>query len=129
MWSTQFVPVPSEASRVRSEASFRLEALQLPGPVRDDLLLMLSELVTNAVRYGRDPLCVRMVASDECIRVEVDDGNHRTPVMLHPDIPGPGGMGLRIVDRLADSWGTRPNECGKSVWFELSIASDPTVES
>ena len=85
-------------------------------------VLLTSELVTNAVVHGRDPVLLLLVVDDDRLRVEVTDGEPRMP-------DGPGkpaeraesGRGLLILDRLADRWGShpRPTPPGKVVWFEV----------
>jgi anti-sigma regulatory factor (Ser/Thr protein kinase) len=100
------------------EARRQAHDLAPPGRV-DDATLLVSELVTNAVKYG----------PEEQIRLIVDDDGERTRFTVHdagrgplPEIrdegdPAPGGHGLRLVDALADRWGV---ERGSTrVWFEL----------
>jgi anti-sigma regulatory factor (Ser/Thr protein kinase) len=86
----------------------------------DDATLLVSELVTNAVKYGPEHEAIKLiVASDEDrTRFTVHDlGFGPLPEMRELDDPAPGGHGLRLVDALADGWGT---ERGSTrVWFEL----------
>ncbi len=81
--------------------------------------LMLSELVTNAVRYGGGPLQVELTSGPEVFHAEVvDDGSgFRAPARDTNDLATPGGWGLHLVDALADRWGTY--EGSTHVWFEL----------
>ena len=91
--------------------------------VWEDLRLLVTELVTNGVRYGseRGPVGVSVVVRDERVRVEVSDsGRGFTP----PDAPmphndGTGGWGLQLVDRVAAAWGVDV-EGSTCVWFELA---------
>lgn len=93
------------------------------GAVLDVALLLVSELVTNAVRHGRPPIEVEV----ECqgshgLAVHVSDGGSGSPTVidLTPDADAEGGRGLAIVETLADSWGVSPSgRGGKSVWFRL----------
>lgn len=83
---------------------------------RDDAVLMVSELVTNALLHGVGTISLRIEKASDALRVEVcDEGN----VRLAPSpTPGAhGGWGLRIVNQLADDWGVR--EGSTKVWFRL----------
>jgi anti-sigma regulatory factor (Ser/Thr protein kinase) len=83
--------------------------------------LLASELVTNAVIHAATPLVLSLALDDGVLRVFVEDGDERAPVMAAERGPH-GGFGLHIVEELADAWGTsrRPGG-GKVVWFELSV--------
>ncbi len=95
------------------------------GPRSTDVKLVVSELVTNAVRHAASTkkVRVRVKANDEKIRLEVeDDGPGFPPATSRGD-----GMGLTIIERLADAWGVEVD--GKcTVWVELgkSIGADST---
>jgi anti-sigma regulatory factor (Ser/Thr protein kinase) len=86
-------------------------------------LLVLSELVTNAVLHGAEPIEVYVSRDDDLLRIEVSDGGSRgdgvTP-RTHDD-PRPGGRGLHIVNSLASRWGTTDNDGGKTVWAEIGL--------
>jgi anti-sigma regulatory factor (Ser/Thr protein kinase) len=100
------------------EARRQVRGLAPPGRV-DDATLLVSELVTNAVRYGPDEQIRGIVYDDgERTRFTVHDAGIGTlPAMRDKDDPAPGGHGLRLVDALADRWGV---ERGSTrVWFEL----------
>lgn len=125
MWSTPFVSEINEVTRTRNEAAAHLSGLDLPEPSCADALLMLSELVTNAVYHGVEPLTLRVDGTPERIRVEVDDASSEPPVLRPIDPHRLGGMGMRIVDDLSDRWGCTATDFGKTVWFELSITGAP----
>jgi anti-sigma regulatory factor (Ser/Thr protein kinase) len=84
-------------------------------------VLLVSELVTNAILHGRAPLELRAHSARSGLRVEVADHNPNRPPVLntHEDLTEPGGRGLQLVDTLADRWGWSENGDGKVVWFEL----------
>jgi anti-sigma regulatory factor (Ser/Thr protein kinase) len=86
----------------------------------DDATLLVSELVTNAVKYGPEHEAIQLIitADGDRTRFTVHDlGLGPLPEMRDLDDPTPGGHGLRLVDALADGWGT---ERGSTrVWFEL----------
>jgi serine phosphatase RsbU (regulator of sigma subunit)/anti-sigma regulatory factor (Ser/Thr protein kinase) len=87
----------------------------------DSTGLMVSELVTNAVRHSHSrPVELRLVRGDTLL-CEVDDDDHELPTLLSV---GPGdefGRGLRVVSTLAREWGTSRTGAGKTVWFELTL--------
>ena len=92
---------------------------------RGDLRLLISEVVTNAVRHAgmHRGDSIRLVISDSDggrVRVEVSDsGKGFTPVRRDPDLERPGGWGLYLVEELADRWGVEST--GRTlVWFELA---------
>lgn len=92
-----------------------------PGVV-DDACLVVSELVTNALRHGRSDAVLRLLHQDSCIRVEVLDEDTRLPVLLPPDPRALSGRGLALVAALATLWGAEPSAAGKTVWAELDIS-------
>src|SRR5262245_54972546 len=89
----------------------------------DTLLLVLSELVTNAVQHGGAPIGIRIDCEGDSVRIEVSDAS-ANPGAVHPrhgPLDGTGGMGLRIVDAVCLGWGEHENQTGngKTVWAEL----------
>ena len=81
--------------------------------------LVVSELVTNAIRYGRPPIRLRLIHDDTLI-CEVSDGSSTTPHLRRARVFEEGGRGLLLVAQLAGSWGTRHARQGKTVWAELN---------
>src|SRR4051812_12224603 len=106
--------------------ALRERGAHLPEPLREDLLLLLTELVTNAVRHSGamngDPIEIDMRERPDCVRVEVADPGQgfERPRRLVPDLTRTGGLGLVLVDRLSRAWGTRRTDKGSLVWFELA---------
>jgi anti-sigma regulatory factor (Ser/Thr protein kinase) len=100
----------------------------LPGEMRADASLLASELVTNAVRYGRPDIRLRLQVDAGWLRVEVHDGGGPMPPWVAPGAPSgqPHGRGLVIVNHLAASWGVDGDDIadGKDVWFELRRSDD-----
>lgn len=92
-------------------------------PRLDDLLLCLSEVVTNAVLHAGPPIQVSGGVVDAKIRVEVSDGSKAAPVQRVPEHSSPTGRGLNLLDKLASDWGVEITSSGKTVWFEISGAS------
>ncbi|MFD7256997.1 SpoIIE family protein phosphatase [Streptomyces sp. NPDC059874] len=114
--------VPGEASavsRVRNAGAAQLSAWDL-----EDLSftteLILSELVTNAIRYGSAPVRVRLLR-DRSLICEVSDGSSTSPHLRYAATTDEGGRGLFLVAQYADRWGTRYTERGKVIWAELPL--------
>ncbi|WP_405728501.1 SpoIIE family protein phosphatase [Streptomyces sp. NBC_00028] len=111
---------PIEVGRARATVREQLHEWGL-GRLADTTALMVSELVTNAVRHSHSrPLLLRLVRG-ETLLCEVEDDDHELPTLLNA---GPGdefGRGLRIVSTLAREWGTSRTNAGKTVWFELTL--------
>jgi anti-sigma regulatory factor (Ser/Thr protein kinase) len=99
---------------------------ELPAAVRADVLLLLTELVTNAVRHSG-------LRPDESVRVElhqwarrvrvevVDPGTHFTAARPRARGDESGGWGLLLVDRIAKRWGVGHRASGTCVWFEIEF--------
>ncbi len=92
----------------------------------DTAELLVSELVTNAVRYADAPIGLRLML-DEVLRVEVADPLPDPPRQRRAARTDEGGRGLELVHSLADNWGTRVEGEGKVVWFEQSLPMSPPV--
>ena len=83
-----------------------------------DLQLAVSELVTNAIRHGEDPVTLTVTPHDGAVRVEVTDGNPSLFVRAGEDLDE-GQRGLRLIDAVCTAWGWHPVDGGKCVWCEL----------
>jgi len=82
----------------------------------NDLLLIVSELVSNAVLHGRPPIELVVRCDPDHVTIEVTDQGSDVVTMRETDGASVGGRGLHIVDTLADEWGTQTNATGNSVW-------------
>ncbi|WP_327433265.1 ATP-binding SpoIIE family protein phosphatase [Streptomyces sp. NBC_01236] len=111
---------PIEVGRARAVVREQLHVWGLAG-LADSAELMVSELVTNAVRHAHSrQIELRLVRGDTLL-CEVDDDDNTLPTLLSA---GPGdefGRGLRVVSTLAREWGTSRTSAGKTVWFELTL--------
>ncbi len=125
--STRVIELDGDAdapSRGRHAVTAVLEEWGCAPDTRGDLLLVVSELVTNAVVHGAEPIVVTVVRGTERFRVEVTDGaaessphNNR-----HAPATAENGRGLSVVTRLAAAWGWRASPGrGKTVWAELPV--------
>ncbi|MGQ5639437.1 MULTISPECIES: SpoIIE family protein phosphatase [unclassified Streptomyces] len=113
---------PEDVSRARHLACGQLSAWGL-GEAAFPTELMVSELVTNAIRYGRPPIRLRLIHQDATLISEVYDASGTTPHMRRARIFDEGGRGLLLVAQLADRWGTRHDRVGKTVWAEQSLSA------
>ncbi|MFB7293550.1 ATP-binding protein [Actinacidiphila glaucinigra] len=97
----------------------------------DTASIVVSEMLTNAVRYGLDdpayaplssrPVWLGLLRREEAVLCTVADPGTGIPVVKEPDWFAETGRGLHIIDSLSESWGwTPPDEAGKSVWALIS---------
>ncbi|NEC35122.1 SpoIIE family protein phosphatase [Streptomyces rubrogriseus] len=107
---------PAAVAEVRSQVTRRLADWGL-----DELAftteLILSELVTNAIRYGGETVHVRVVR-DRSLICEVFDSSSTSPHLRYAAMTDEGGRGLFLVAQLAERWGTRYTPAGKVIWAE-----------
>jgi anti-sigma regulatory factor (Ser/Thr protein kinase) len=84
--------------------------------------LLMSELVSNAVKYGGEgPVLVEVQSTPACVRVEVDDsGPAFIPMPRGRELDVPGGWGFVLVDELATRWGSSARSA--QIWFEIDAA-------
>ncbi|MGW1332975.1 SpoIIE family protein phosphatase [Streptomyces rubiginosohelvolus] len=102
----------------------RLQGWGLDEDTVDATELIVSELVTNAVRYGTPPLRLRLLL-DSTLTCEVHDGSTAAPHLRHAGTVDEGGRGLFIVSRLASHWGARHGPDGKVLWTEQELPDGP----
>ncbi|MFE0699506.1 SpoIIE family protein phosphatase [Streptomyces sp. NPDC058872] len=122
---------PRSVGRARELARTQLAAWGLE-PLVDTVELLVSELVTNALRYGEGEIRLRLLL-DRTLVCEVWDAGLVQPRRRRARDTDEGGRGLQLVGLLSASWGSRRTPRGKTVWFELELpdgedAAEPTVE-
>ncbi|WP_225097785.1 SpoIIE family protein phosphatase/ATP-binding protein [Streptomyces sp. CoH27] len=110
---------PAAVSQVRSSVTAQLAAWGLE-ELDFTTELILSELVTNAIRYGRGPIGVRLLR-DRTLICEVSDASTTSPHLRYAASTDEGGRGLFLVAQLADRWGTRYTPQGKVIWAEQPL--------
>ncbi|RZB19496.1 PAS domain S-box protein [Streptomyces sp. F001] len=82
--------------------------------------LVVSELVTNGIRYATGPVMLRLIR-DRCLLCEVSDNAHTAPHLRRARRDDEGGRGLFLVAQVSQRWGTRYTSSGKTIWAELAI--------
>jgi anti-sigma regulatory factor (Ser/Thr protein kinase) len=127
---THWLELPAHRSSVgvaRRSVSDRLIAWRLPGELCADVVLLLSELATNAVRHTLSTriLCGVGLVTDACVRLEVHDHDRtgRGLPRCEPGLDDEGGRGLLLVEQLADAWGVDRSgrTGGNAVWATLTL--------
>ncbi|MFJ5220983.1 SpoIIE family protein phosphatase [Streptomyces sp. NPDC088354] len=116
----------ARANATRQLATWGLEELAFTTE------LVVSELVTNAIRYGSEPVQLRLIR-DRTLICEVFDGSSTSPHMRHARTTDEGGRGLFLIAQVAERWGARYAKNGKTVWSEQHLrpagtGQDGTVE-
>ncbi|WP_200306847.1 ATP-binding protein [Streptomyces adelaidensis] len=117
---------PAEPGAVRTARSVVHRRLREWGldALGDITVLLVSELVTNALRHATGPIGVRLVrpaGPSGTLLVEVSDPLPDLPLERAAHLDDEGGRGLQLVACSSRAWGTRPGEAGKTVWFELAV--------
>ncbi|MEU9093617.1 SpoIIE family protein phosphatase [Streptomyces sp. NPDC048428] len=120
----QVDPDPSAVGGIRKEAIRWLneQGLGEEGFVTE---LILSELVTNAIRYGSEPISVRLLY-DRALICEVSDCSSTSPHLRYAATTDEGGRGLFLVAQFAERWGTRYTGRGKVIWSEQALDGPPS---
>lgn len=115
----------NSAALVRRELSADLASHGIDAESIDEVVLVASELVGNAVRHthaveGID-VGVDWTLADDAVTVQVSDPSAVAPTRRDPSATEPGGRGLQIVAALSDDWGVRPSGHGKRVWAHVPV--------
>ncbi|MFD6275522.1 SpoIIE family protein phosphatase [Streptomyces sp. NPDC060209] len=115
----EVLPDPAAVAPVRAECGAKLQEWGL-GDIGFTTELILSELITNAIRYGSPPIRVRLLHHRSLI-CEVSDGSSTSPRVRRATTTDEGGRGLFLVAQFAERWGTRYTPGGKVIWAEQSL--------
>ncbi|MGW7602266.1 SpoIIE family protein phosphatase [Streptomyces antimycoticus] len=110
---------PSQVAAVRAAVARKLAEWDL-GDVAFTTELILSELITNAIRYATGPIRVRLLC-DRSLICEVFDTSSTSPHLRYAGTTDEGGRGLFLVSQFADRWGTRYTSDGKVIWTEQAL--------
>lgn len=112
-----------QARKMLQDAMLRSGAKHLA----ESATLLMSETVTNAFVHVGTQISVRVWSTAEAVRVEVEDRGAHLPVRRHYAGTAGTGRGLRLMDELADRWGTDASSTGKTVWFEIGPHTQPVI--
>ena len=116
---------PGSTTAARHHAEGFLERLSPPLPpgLVQDAVLVISELVSNAVRHAPGPCALDLLRQDQGLLIAVTDTSPVAPVPRDPDlVGGTGGFGMRLLERLGDETTVRTHRDGKTVTVTLRAA-------
>ncbi len=117
--------LPSDPAAVAGARRFTLDTLSAwgLGDLSFSTELMVSELVTNAIRYGKTPIRLRLIRQLS-LTCEVFDASNTAPHLRRARTFDEGGRGLLLVAQMANRWGTRHSREGKVIWAEQALPAD-----
>ncbi|MBN0042661.1 SpoIIE family protein phosphatase [Streptomyces actuosus] len=114
---------PSLVAPIRKQVVDQLETWHLLG-TSFTAELVVSELVTNAIRYGAQPIRLRLIHDASTLICEVSDTSHTAPHLRRAKTWDEGGRGLLLVAQLTQRWGSRHTTEGKTIWAELGLLEE-----
>ncbi|WP_078662779.1 ATP-binding protein [Streptomyces bicolor] len=118
--SRRFDGLPDSVAAARR---FTRDALvKFPIEGSETAVLLVSELVTNAVRYGLGSILLTLTVHGTSLRCEVTDANPAAPRLKEAAVDDETGRGMQLLHELSHRCGVRPARHGKTVWFELEAA-------
>ncbi|WP_030772331.1 SpoIIE family protein phosphatase [Streptomyces sp. NRRL F-2664] len=123
----QLQAAPTAAAAARRHVRRQLSIWNVPEETAFTTELIVSELVANAVRYGKPPLELRLINDDRTLACEIRDAGVAAPHLRHAGPADEGGRGLFIVGELADGWGVRHGDHGKTIWTEQTPPAAPAT--
>jgi anti-sigma regulatory factor (Ser/Thr protein kinase) len=123
--SIDLPPSPASVTAARRLVRELLAVWEVPHD-RDDAALLVTELVANVVDHvqGEANLTLELSLSDTGLRIAVVDGSSIRPVVQELSHDRPRGRGMRMVEAIADRWGTEDHKGGKRVWFDVYPSTD-----
>jgi anti-sigma regulatory factor (Ser/Thr protein kinase) len=118
--SLDLPPTPASVPAARHLVMELLWVWDVPHD-REDAALLVTELVANVVDHvgGEANLTLELSVSEDWLRIAVVDGSSIRPVVQELSRDRPRGRGLRLVQAIADRWGSEDHEGGKRVWLEM----------
>jgi anti-sigma regulatory factor (Ser/Thr protein kinase) len=122
--SPRHVVLPADNTAPRAAREFLALACcgRHESQVVEEAQLLVSELVTNAVRYGAPPIELQVrCAGDDRLQVRVRDSEPAVPKARAADADAESGRGLMLVDLVSDAWGHEDDSDGKAIWFTLRV--------
>ena len=128
---TLTLPPAGRAAGVARQVTREALAAWRVAHIEETAVLLVSELVTNAVRHarpGRLAMALSLEAAGAWLRIEVHDADARVPRQRTPGASDESGFGLLLIEALSGNWGVRQTATGKAVWAELDarqVANHP----
>ncbi|MFE6164129.1 ATP-binding protein [Streptomyces sp. NPDC056486] len=113
-FAVAFAPDESRVAHMRKITTAHLRLWQVPEPTADDVVLAVSELVTNAIQHGDGAIALKAICSEGRLQVEVTDGSPNPAQLNSADDDALSGRGLFLIDALADNWGVSGD--GTTTW-------------
>ncbi|NGO09825.1 SpoIIE family protein phosphatase [Streptomyces sp. HC44] len=122
-WRVATWDVPPDPALVARARKYVVEQLDVWGLDEAAFAaeLVVSELVTNAIRHGSPPVRLRLIQGDATLICEVSDGSSTAPHLRRAKTFDEGGRGLLLVAQLTERWGSRHTDDGKTIWAELAL--------
>lgn len=125
-WTMHWELVPPGAiALVRARATEELAPSNLPREQVETVLLVITELLSNAVEHGRPPIRLHVTVSGRWVRVEVQDAGPGGPQKLPLDPQRLRGRGVQLVEAVSSEWGWMRDPTGKTVWTSHSVGPPP----
>jgi serine/threonine-protein kinase RsbW len=125
------LPVSEHSVRLAQRVARTVLAAWQLLDAEETAVLLLSELVMNAIRHARgtETIVVELEAVRNCLRIEILDEHPRGPRPRTPEEFGESGFGFLLIDALASRWGVRESATGQAVWAELEPpqAGEPEI--
>jgi anti-sigma regulatory factor (Ser/Thr protein kinase) len=125
------LPAAESAARLARQVTRAALAVWQLGELTDAAVLLVSELVTNAIQHaapGASRTALRLEYDGSWLRIEVHDASPHGPEPRTPDWLDESGFGLMLVDALAAKWGVQQTTQGKAVWAELDAQPGGAAE-
>jgi GAF domain-containing protein/anti-sigma regulatory factor (Ser/Thr protein kinase) len=117
---------PAVVSRMRAAVTGQLDRWGL-GELAFTTELVVSELITNAIRHAVEPITVRLLR-DRALICEVSDGSSTSPRLRRAGTTDEGGRGLYLTAQLTARWGTRYTATGKVIWTEQDLSQPESTD-
>jgi anti-sigma regulatory factor (Ser/Thr protein kinase) len=125
------VPAVESARAGRRAVSAVLTGWGLPAYAIDDAVLIVSELVTNAVLHAREEASLELEIGygEQWLRLSLADGSAVRPLARQAARGDESGRGMAIINALSDRWGVEDHRGGKRIWFEVDLDRTPPTRA